>query len=74
MSDNFLNKKKFTKMIEEEVRKNNLSYIDAVVNLCENNGIEIEDVKKFLSTSVKERIEVEAMRLNFLPKVNTLFD
>ena len=61
-------------MIEEEVRKNNLSYIDAVVNLCENNGIEIEDVKKFLSTSVKERIEVEAMRLNFLPKVNTLFD
>lgn len=73
MSDNFLSKKKFTKMVESEVKANNLSYMDAVVNLCEKNNIEIEDVKKFLSSSVKERIEVEAMELNYLPKVNTLF-
>lgn len=73
MSDNFLSKKKFTKMVESEVKTNNLSYMDAVVNLCEKNNIEIEDVKKFLSNSVKERIEVEAMELNYLPKVNTLF-
>ena len=73
MSDNFLSKKKFTKMVESEVKANNLSYMDAVVNLCEKNNIEIEDVKKFLSNSVKERIEVEAMELNYLPKVNTLF-
>ena len=73
MSDNFLSKKKFTKMVEGEVKANNLSYMDAVVNLCEKNNIEIEDVKKFLSNSVKERIEVEAMELNYLPKVNTLF-
>jgi hypothetical protein len=73
MSDNFLSKKKFTKMVESEVKASNLSYMDAVVNLCEKNNIEIEDVKKFLSSSVKERIEVEAMELNYLPKVNTLF-
>lgn len=60
-------------MVESEVKTNNLSYMDAVVNLCEKNNIEIEDVKKFLSNSVKERIEVEAMELNYLPKVNTLF-
>lgn len=69
---NFLTKKRFSKMIETEVRANKLSYMDAVVHLCEQNNIEIEDVKKFLSVSVKERIEVEAQNLNFLPKGNTL--
>ena len=69
---NFLTKKRFSKMIETEVRANKLSYMDAVVHLCEQNNIEIEDVKKFLSVSVKERIEVEAQNLNFLPKGNKL--
>jgi len=69
---NFLTKKRFSKMIENTVRNNKLSYMDAVVYLCEDNNIELEDVKKFLSTTIKERIEVEAMNLNYLPKGNTL--
>ena len=59
-------------MIENTVRNNKLSYMDAVVYLCDDNSIELEDVKKFLSTTIKERIEVEAMNLNYLPKGNTL--
>lgn len=70
--DNFLSKKRFSKMVEDAVRKGNLSYIDAVVHVCEENNIEIEDVKKFLSPSIKDKIESEAMNLNFLPKGNTL--
>ena len=69
---NFLTKKRFSKMIENTVRNNKLSYMDAVVYLCDDNSIELEDVKKFLSTTIKERIEVEAMNLNYLPKGNTL--
>jgi len=69
---NFLTKKRFSKMIENTVRNNKLSYMDAVVYLCEDNNIELEDVKKFLSTTIKERIELEAMNLNYLPKGNTL--
>jgi len=69
---NFLTKKRFSKMIENTVRNNKLSYMDAVVYLCEDNNIELEDVKKFLSTTIKERIEVEAMNLNYIPKGNTL--
>ena len=64
----FLAKKKFSKMIEDTVRQKIMSYMDAVVYLCEENTIEIEDVKKYLSTSIKEKIELEAMNLNFLPK------
>jgi hypothetical protein len=70
--ENFLNKKKFSKMVETAVRMNGMSYLDTIVWLCEQNNIEIEDIKKYLSPSITENLEKEAMDLNFLPKVNTL--
>jgi hypothetical protein len=45
-----------------------MSYMDTVVYLCEENNLEIEDVKKYIATSIKEKIEFEAMKLNFLEK------
>ena len=69
---NFLSKKRFSKMVEDTVRKMSMSYMDAVVYLCEENTIEIDDVKKYLSVSIKERIEGEAMNLNFLEKSQPL--
>jgi len=69
---NFLSKKRFSKMIEDTVRKMSMSYMDAVVYLCEENTIEIDDVKKYLSPSIKDRIETEAMNLNFLEKSHRL--
>jgi len=69
---NFLTKSKFSKLVEETVRHTKLSYIDAIVYLCEKNGIEVEDARKYVSTIIKSKIEVEAMQLNFLPKQNTL--
>jgi hypothetical protein len=69
---NFMNKKKFTKMVEDCVRTKSMSYMDTVVYLCEENNLEIEDVKKYIALSVKEKIELEAMNLNFLDKGETL--
>jgi hypothetical protein len=46
--------------------------MDSVVHLCEENTIEIDDVKKYLSSSIKDRIESEAMNLNFLEKSHRL--
>lgn len=46
--------------------------MEAVLYLCEQNNIEPEDSKKFVSTIIKDKIEAEAMALNFLPKANTL--
>ena len=67
-----LSKKRFTRMIEDVVKEKRLTYIDAVVHLCEDNNIEFEDVKKYIDTAVKQKIEVEAMDLNFLDKTNSL--
>ena len=69
---NFMNKKKFTKMVEDCVRTKSMSYMDTVVYLCEKNNLEIEDVKKYIAISIKEKIELEAMKLNFLEKSGSL--
>ena len=73
IEEKFLNKSKFTEIIEETVLEKQLSYMDAVLYVCEMNSIDLEDVKKFISPIIKGKIEAEAMALNFLPKQNTLF-
>jgi len=67
-----LTKNRFTKMVEDTVKSKNISYMDAIVHLCEKNNIEIEDIKKFVSPVIKNKLEAEAMKLNFLPRGNEL--
>lgn len=68
----FLTKSKFTKLVEATVNEFKLSYMDAILYLCEKNQLEPEDMKKFVSPIIKDKLEAEAMQLNFLPKQNTL--
>lgn len=72
MNDQFLTKSKFTKMVEKEVIHKKMSYMDAIINVCENNNIDLEDVRKFVNTHLKDKLEAEAMKLNFLPQTNSL--
>ena len=67
-----LTKNKFTKMVESTVLEKRISYMDAVVHLCEKNNIEIEEIKKYISPAIKGKIEVEAQKLNFMPRGNAL--
>jgi len=71
---NFLTKKRFSKMVEETVRDKQLSYMDSIVYLCEENKIELEDISKYLSPVIKGQVEFEGQKLNMLPKGNTLPD
>lgn len=59
-------------MVERTVRTTNLNYMDSIVHMCEENNMEIEDVKKYLTPSIIDCLEVEAMNLNFLEKTNSL--
>lgn len=70
--DNFMSKTKFSQIIEDQVKEKNLSYIDAVIEACKVINMDPGDVKKFISPSIKEKIEVEATDLNYLPKKNQL--
>ena len=68
----FLTKTKFSKMVEATVREHRLSHMDAILFLCEENGIEPEDCKKYVNNVIKEKLEAEAQALNFFPKGNEL--
>ena len=70
--EQFMNRSKFSKLIETQVLEKKLGYIDAVVEACEITNIDPQDVKKFISPIIKEKIEAEARKLNFLPKQNEL--
>ena len=72
IEDQFLTKSKFTKLVEQTVSELGINYMDAILHLCEKNSIDPEDIKKFVSPIIKNKVEAEAMNLNFLPKQNTL--
>jgi|TARA_R110000868_G_scaffold398071_1_gene671047 hypothetical protein len=46
--------------------------MDAIIHLCDEHTVEIDEVKKFISISIRDKIEAEAMILNLLPRQNTL--
>jgi hypothetical protein len=68
----FLTKSKFTKLIESIVIQLRIPYMEAILHVCEKHDIEPEDVKKFISPIIKDKVEAEAMQLNYLPRKNTL--
>lgn len=56
--------------IEELVWKHDLSYMDAIIHYCEENGVELEIFAKAIKTNdmLKSKIQLEAESLHYLPK------
>jgi hypothetical protein len=61
---------RFAQEIENLVSEQKTSYIDAIVNFCEQNSIDLESVPKLISKPLKEKLKYEAMELNFLKKTS----
>lgn len=62
---------KFSQEIEKIVQNNpEISYIDAIIEFCEKNNIELDTVPKLISKPLKEKIKYEAIQLNFLKKTS----
>jgi len=58
--------------VEQTVFDKQISYMDAIIWLCEEHSIEIEDIRKFISPIIRDKLEAEARKLNFLPRINEL--
>lgn len=63
---------KFSTMIEEMVLKYKLTYMDACLEYCTKNNVEPESLGRLVNKSLKQKIQVEAEGLHFLPKSSTL--
>ena len=60
--------KRFSKIIEDIVKEKQVNYMDAILIYCENNDLEPEDVRKFISKTLKEKVAVNAQDLHYLLK------
>ena len=66
------NRTKFTLAIEE-IRKNfEMSYIDSIIYYCDEHDIELGIVDSLVTPNLKEKLEAEAVELNFLPRGRVL--
>ena len=72
VEERLMTPKKFSIAIEKTVKESGISYMDALVDYCSKNQIEPEQIKPLITKSLKEKVEVDARNLNFLPKVATL--
>lgn len=68
LNEKFISKEKFAEEIETIVSKTNMNYIDAIVEYCTQNNIDIESVNKIMSKVLKEKLRANATELNFLKK------
>ena len=66
LQDLVMTKKRFERYVETTVRDLKLSYLDAIIHLCDKYKLETADAKKFISPVIKDKLEAEAIRLRFL--------
>lgn len=62
----------FNAKVIETVKENGIGFMDAILMICENEGMEVEVAAKLCDRYVKEKIENEARDLNFLPRTSKL--
>ena len=72
VEEKLMTPKKFSIAIEKKVKEFDMTYLDALLDYCEKYQLEPEMVKPLITKSLKEKVEVDARNLNFLPKVAQL--
>ena len=70
LNKKFISKDKFAEDIENLVLATKMNYIDAIVQYCEDNDIEIESVSKLINKPLKEKIRYVATELNYMKKTS----
>ena len=63
---------KFSLLIEQMVQTKNISYIDACLEYCKEKELEPNSIARLVNKSLKQKIQMEAEQLHFLPKTNSL--
>jgi hypothetical protein len=65
---NFITQEKFIDLVENIVKIKKLSYMDAIVFLCEDIKLEYESVPKLINVKMKKLIKNEALAANMMKK------
>ena len=66
--EDVLDKKSFSKLIEDLVNEKPMPYMDAIIKCSTDFGLEIEFAAKLVNKNIKEKLEAEAQELNLLQR------
>lgn len=58
--------KEFSETVEVLVSETGVTYMDAIVHVCEQKQLEVETGAKLINTKIKKSVEAEAEDLNML--------
>ncbi len=67
-----INPEQISNAVERMVSGRDITYMEAVLELCEEEGLDVSLVSRHLSKPIIENIEREAMEVNLLPKKESL--
>ena len=63
---NIMSTSKFSKIITEIVEEKEITYMDAIMDYCQKNQLEIESAAKLINQRIKKQLKEEAIELNFM--------
>jgi hypothetical protein len=58
----------FSMYIEVTAHERNIGVVDALLEYCTENYIEPEDVAKLINKSLKDKLEMNFVDMNYLPR------
>jgi hypothetical protein len=68
----FKTSSEFSLHIETLAKERNIGVVDALLEYCEDNYIEPDEVSKLINKSLKDKLEINFIDMNYLPKQASL--
>ena len=62
----------FSMKIEKMAIDMGITHLDAILHCCDEEDVDLDIVPKLVNKSLKDKLEVEARELNFLPRLGSL--
>lgn len=66
IENKILTRKKFSSLVEHKVRTYGINYIDACLEVCDEEEYPPEDINKVLTMPLLEKIQAEAAKNNLV--------
>ena len=64
--EQILTKKRFSKLVETKVEEKNMSYMDAVIDVCTDRELDPAEINNLIGPILKDKIEAEAVSLRLM--------
>lgn len=70
----FATSAEFSQWVEQTAVDKKIGLMDTIIDFCAKNDIDVEVAAKLITRSLKEKIRVEAISLNYMPKKTHTID